>query len=148
MEQSQSFADSKRNTLRRTSTILRAMKDRPLLDVIAANVKAARVARGIPSYQQLATKAHVSPNTVKNIEEPGARLTGKRGEASPRMDILEKIANALGYPAWHLMLQNFDPNDPPPRNPPTAREISLHRKIERAYRELDKTHFDGNDSDE
>lgn len=131
----QNFAHYGGNTLHIASGMLADMKC-PLSQIVAANIIAARAARGIDSYRALASRAKVAPNTVRNIEEPDTRAPTKRGETAPRMDILEKLAHAMGFETWHLLVENFDPNNPPPLQPPTARELMAHRRIESAYRAL------------
>lgn len=116
-----------------------------LAQIVAANVKAAREARQIPSYRELAAKAEVAPNTVKNLEIPKVRSHADKGETAPRLDILEKVANAMGFQTWHMLTENFDPNDPPPLQPPTDRELKFHRTVQAGYRDLDKSRFDGNE---
>jgi hypothetical protein len=118
--------------------------DKSLVQIVADNVKAAREFRKIDSYRALASKAKVAANSVKNLEAPEQRAATKRGSTSPRMDVLDKVATALGFQSWHMLLEDFDPTNPPPLKPPTEREVKAWRKIEQAYRELDKSDFDGN----
>ncbi len=106
-----------------------------LIDIVAANVQRARTKLDW-SLRDLATRAKLSPNTVRNIETPAVRAPNARGEASPRLDVLDKLAEAMGFATWQLLLENFDPNDPPPERVPTAREIAAYRKIENAFKEL------------
>jgi hypothetical protein len=118
--------------------------DKPLAQIVAENVRAARRHRKIDSYRELAGKAKVAPNSVKNLEEPEQRALGKRGSAAPRLDILDKVAGAMGFATWQLLVRDFDPANPPPLAPPSDREVKAWRKIEQAYRDLDKEKFDGN----
>jgi transcriptional regulator with XRE-family HTH domain len=112
--------------------------------LVAENVRAARDAKGW-SRAQLAREATVSENTVKNVEEPEARIIGKRGAASPRLDVLDALARAMKYPTWQLLTENFKPDDKLAERPITAREQELHKQILENYRQLDKSSFDGND---
>lgn len=121
-----------------------ATMERSLEQIIARNVRAAREHRKIDSYRALASQAKVAANSVKNLEAPEQRAPTKRGSTSPRMDVLDKVATALGFQSWHMLLEDFDPRNPPPLKPPTDREVQAWRKIEQAYRDLDKGNFDGN----
>ena len=107
-----------------------------VVQIAATNLRAAREARGIESYRALAAKAKVAPNTVKNMENPDDLAPNARGGASPRLDVLEKLAHAMGFETWHLLTEGFDPHNPPPLQPPTDREIKTHRQIEAAYKAL------------
>lgn len=115
-----------------------------LVQLVAENVRAARDAKGW-SRAQLARAATVSENTVKNVEEPDSRVIGKRGAASPRLDVLDALARAMKYPTWQLLADNFTPDDKLADRPITAREQQLHAQILESYRQLDKSSFDGND---
>ena len=59
------------------------------------------------------------------------------------MDVVEKVAAALGLQAWQLMQQAFSPTDPPARVL-SQREADFYRRIREAYDGLDKSGFDGN----
>lgn len=115
-----------------------------LIQLVAANVKAARAAKGW-TRADLARASHVAENTVKNIEEPEQRAPNARGSASPRLDNLDKLANAMGYPTWQLLAENFNPADPLARQPVSERERVVYSQIRRAYQQLDRSQFDGND---
>jgi transcriptional regulator with XRE-family HTH domain len=115
-----------------------------LVQLVAENVRAAREGKGW-TRAELARQATVSENTVKYVEEPDARAIGKRGSASPRLDVLDALAHAMGYPTWHLLADNFRADDKLADRPITAREQSLHDQILDSYRKLDRSAFDGND---
>ena len=68
----------------------------------------------------------------------------QRGDVSPRMDVLDKLATALGYQAWQLMQEGFQTVDPPTRVL-SKRESEFYTRIRDAYKGLDKSGFDGND---
>lgn len=142
----QKFAHLTRNPLHFASPTVSGMA-KSLAQIVADNVRAAREARQIPSYRELAAKAEVAPNTVKNLETPRLRPHADKGDTAPRLDILERVARAMGYETWHMLAENFDPRDPPPLLPPTARELTFHRRVQEGYRNLDKREFDGNDDD-
>lgn len=131
-----------RNTLPRASPTLRGMK-RSLVQIIAANTRAAFESSGLTSYRALGKKAGVSGGTVRNVIEPGIRAPNARGDTSPRLDVVEKLAQAMGYQAWQLMQEGFEPGDPPERIL-SKREAEFYEQIREAYRRLDKGDFDGN----
>ena len=110
---------------------------RSLVQIIADNAQTAFQASGIKSYRALAGRAGLSPNTVKNLLQPEQRAPNARGDTSPRMDVLEKLAHALGYEAWQLMQGHFQPADPPVRVL-SSREAAFYRRIEEAYKGLDR----------
>jgi transcriptional regulator with XRE-family HTH domain len=119
---------------------------RSLVQIVAENARAAYAASGFTSYRALGKKAGVSGNTVRNVMEPDARAPNVRGDASPRMDVVEKIAAAMGYEVWQLLQEGFTPKDPPTRVL-GQREAQFYAQIEAAYRRLDKSDFDGNSED-
>ena len=108
-----------------------------LAQIVATNVTNAREASGL-SRKAVAQKADVASNSVKNLEVPKLRARADKGETAPRLDILEKVASAMGFEAWHMLVENFDPHDPPPLLPPTARELTFHRDMQARYREFDE----------
>lgn len=116
---------------------------RSLVQIVADNAKAAFEASAFKSYRALGAKAGVSGNTVRNVLEPDARAPSARGDTAPRMDVVEKIAEAMGYKAWQLMQEGFTPTDPPTRVL-SKREADFYKRIRDAYDGLDKSGFDGN----
>jgi transcriptional regulator with XRE-family HTH domain len=64
-------------------------------EIIAANVKALR---GDESQAKLANRAGVSQRAISNLE---------RGEQSPTIETIDRLAAALRVPAWALMIR-FD----------------------------------------
>lgn len=142
----QRFAQYRRNTLRSASATLPLM-NKPIVQIVAENLRRAYAVSGFKSYRQLGAKAGVAANTVKNLAEPDSRERGKRGEVSPRMDILDKIAGAMGYRAWQLMLENFDPADRPTRVLRKS-EADFYGKVEALYRDLPPDPLNGRDGDQ
>lgn len=116
---------------------------RTIVQIVAQNARAAFEASRYESYRQLGKDAGVAANTVKNIMEPQTRAPNHRGDAAPRMDVVEKLAVALGYETWQLMQPDFQPKDPPTRVL-TRREAEFYQRIRDAYNGLDKGDFDGN----
>ena len=109
---------------------------KPLVQIVADNVSAAYQASGFHSENELAKTASVAPNTLRNLMYPDRRAPNSRGEASPRLDVLGKVAAALGYQAWQLMVEDFRVADPPFSRPLTKREVEVYRQWEDAYRNL------------
>jgi hypothetical protein len=109
--------------------------DKTLIEIVAANVRAAMAASAYDSYRALGRAAGVAPNTVRNLAEPGARVAGQRGEIAPRLDNLDKIARAMGYQGWQLMLANFDPGNRPSRVL-TKSEADWYAQIRKLYSDL------------
>lgn len=107
------------------------------MQIVAENARAAFERSAFRSYRALGAKAEVSANTVRNVLEPDARAPGLRGDTSPRMDVIEKIAKAMGYSAWQLMQPDFKPEDPPQRVL-TKREAQFYDRIRTAYEDLGK----------
>jgi transcriptional regulator with XRE-family HTH domain len=103
--------------------------------LVAQNLRKAFERSAFDSYRALASAAGVAPNTVKNLVEPESRTPGSRGEVSPRLDNLDKIARAMGYEGWQLMQENFDPTNRPTRVL-SASEAEWYRKVEDLYRQL------------
>lgn len=130
----QNFEQSSRNTLSNARGRLARVK-KTLVQIVAQNLKSAMEASEFDSYRALGRAAGVAPNTVKNLAEPDTRALGPRGETSPRLDVLDKIASAMGFQGWHLMQEQFDPANPPARVL-TARESEWHSRVEKLYREL------------
>lgn len=130
----QNFAHYARNTLRIASPIVAAMQ-KSLVQIVAQNVQRALDASQYDSYRSLAIAAGVAPNTVRHVVQPDSRPPGPRGETSPRLDVLDKIAAAMGYEGWQLLQANFDPENRPSRVL-TAREAEWYEKIEALYRQL------------
>jgi len=114
---------------------------RSLVQIIADNAQTAFAASEFKSYRALASRAGLSPNTVKNLLQPEQRAPNARGDTSPRMDVLDKLAHALGYEAWQLMQETFRPGDPPERVL-SHREAAFYRRIEEAYKGLGPTEPD------
>lgn len=106
-----------------------------LVQLVAQNLQKAYEASAFTSHRQLAIASGVVPNTVKHLFKPDSRAPGPRGETSPRLDSLDKLANAMGYEGWQLMQENFDPANRPARVL-TAREADWYAKIEELYRQL------------
>ena len=106
-----------------------------LVRTVARNVRLALEASVFDSYRGLAKAAGVAPNTVRHVISPDARAPGQRGETSPRLDILDKLARAMGYEGWQLMQETFDPANPPNRVL-SRQEADLYRRIEDLYRSL------------
>ena len=114
-----------------------------IVQIIAANTRAAYEASEFTSYRSLGEKARLPGNTVRNVLQPDVRAPNARGSSSPRMDVVEKLAHAMGYEVWQLAQENFEPKDPPTRVL-KRREAEFYNRIQDAYRGLDKGEFDGN----
>lgn len=107
-----------------------------LVQIVAQNLrKAFDHQKRFESQRALAKDADVAPNTVKNLMDPSERAPTKRGETAPRLDVLERIANSMGYQAWELMVESFDPDHPFDR-PITKREAEVYSKIRDAYAQM------------
>jgi transcriptional regulator with XRE-family HTH domain len=125
---------------------------KPFTQIVADNIRKAFAASEFTSYRQLAKAADLAPNTVRNVTEPTSRQPGARGEGAPRLDVVEKLARTMGYEAWQLMVENFEPADhevsvisqrevPPYRcleatQAPTASQDSQHIQIGTRLRKL------------
>ena len=108
--------------------------------IVARNIKLARIAAGMTSRRQLAQRAKVSENTIKNLEEPDQRLPGaSRSAPSPRLSILEKVAKGLDQPIWALMHEDFNPAIKAPERIPSNAEMEFYKTIEAAYDKLKNT---------
>lgn len=116
----------------------------PLVQIIAKNVRAAYEVSGFKSFRALSERAGVAPNSVKNLIEPKERAPSKRGDVSPRLDILAKVATALGYEIWQLTATDFDPSNPPTRVLKKS-EADFYKKIEDAYRGLPPDPLNGSE---
>lgn len=99
---------------------------------------------GFDSHRALGKKAGVAANTVTNLMNPESRDPGKRGRSSPNMDSLDKIARAMGYEAWQLMLESFDPANKPTRVLNQS-EAKFYGKVEALYRDLPPDPLNGKD---
>lgn len=130
------FAHYAGNTLNSASPIVWGMAQ-PLVQTVAENVRRAFAASNFPSERALADKADVAPNTLRAVMEPELRAPTKRGEVSLRLDVLEKIAIALGVDVWALMSEDFQPTDPPKRMLKKS-EQEFYDKILKLYQELPK----------
>lgn len=133
----QSFAQPMRNTLRESSRMLSRMQ-KSLVQIVAQNVKAAAKHHGHAlddkGYRSLGRAAGVAANTVKNVIEPETRAPTASGkEPSPQLNVLDKIAKSMGYEAWQLLLDNFDPAQPFTRAL-TPEEAKFYNTIDEAYR--------------
>lgn len=112
------------------------MRDREVIGTLAANIRKLRLEKGW-SLRRLADEAGVAPNTVKNAEDPQARDASKDNPTpGPSVQNLDKIAQALGCVTWHLFLKDYDPHNPPPQEPPTARQLAFYAKLEADMRRL------------
>lgn len=83
--------------------------EEPLAELIVRNGSAAAKMRGLGHAKLL--KAGLSDGTAN-------RLTGKRPEGEKKrqnmtLDVVEKVAAAVKFPAWMLLMSEFDPDDPP-----------------------------------
>jgi len=87
------------------------------------------------SDRALAKAANVAPNTVRNLLDPDSRAPNQRGQVSLRLDILQKVARALGYKAWQLQQENFDPLNRPSLVLNTD-EAEWYRKAKKLYLDL------------
>lgn len=110
----------------------------PLVQLVARNLTtafdAAKAAGKFSSERDFAVKAKVAPNTVRYLLNPTRREAGKRGELSPRLDSVAKLAEALGFPVWELLSDQFKPE----RRLAivTLQEANWHKDIEKKYAEL------------
>lgn len=109
-----------------------------LNQLVSLNLLKIKEYKNFESEAKMADKAGVSANTLRNMLRPESRAPNHRGESSPRLDVLEKIANSFGYKGWQLMLGDFDPNDPPYERPITKREAVLYSEIVDRYSALPK----------
>lgn len=107
-----------------------------LNQLVSDNLKKIQEHGKFVSESAMAKTAGVSPNTLRNLLRPASRAPNHRGEASPRLDVLEKIANSFGYKGWQLMIESFDPNDPPYNRPITRREAAMYNEIVDRYKNL------------
>lgn len=80
----------------------------PIVQVIAKNLRDAMERRKdrYPSTNALAKACGVAPNTVKNMLYPESRAPTARGESSPNIDKLDKVARVLGMQTWELLYPN------------------------------------------
>lgn len=82
----------------------------PLKRVVAKNIRAlmeraaARGEKSLASQNGLAKKAGVGQRTVGRIVE---------GTQEPGVDVVAAIAHAYGLSGWQLLVEDFDPNNPP-----------------------------------
>ncbi len=109
--------------------------NRTLAQIVADNVTAAYQASEFTSENVLAEAAGVAPNTLRNLMRPTRREPGKRGFTSATLDALERVAGALGYPAWQLMHEGFSPQNPFGRIL-SQREVEVYQKWDEAFRSL------------
>lgn len=131
----QSFDHCIGNSLLIQGPRLDCMK-KSLAQIVADNVRAARIAKGMESMRQLAIRADVAPNSIRNLENPDTRAPNHRGDASVRMDVLEKVAQSMGYECWQLMIEKFQPDDPPFDRPITNSEAKAYQEIAKNFKNL------------
>lgn len=92
---------------------------KPTAEVLAENIVRLKQWQRMRSDDALAKKAHVDQKTIWRI---------RNRQQSPTVDMLESIANVFGLHAWHLLIQNIDPENPPVCAMSRA-ERDLYRKL-------------------
>ena len=107
----------------------------PLVDLVASNLRRAYVAKGNPSLRALAAQAGVSTSSVRYALNPDLRNPTHKGSAAPNLDVIDKLAQALGYEAWQIMSGDLDPDNPISKTL-TKREAVIYEKIQSALKDL------------
>ena len=86
-------------------------------------------------------RAHVSLSTQKAIERacgvPQSSI-GRiiRGEQSPTLDMVYRLASAFDLEAWQMLVPDLEPRDPPITKQVDARQRELWQRFRVAYQEL------------
>lgn len=101
--------------------------EKSISHVVAANIKTLMGQAGL-SQTALANKAGLSQKTISNYLNPDQRVESATGKpSSPKLEELDKIARALGTPAWQLVREM------------TEKQRRLYELIEKAYAERTKS---------
>lgn len=139
MDSEQSFANYARNPLLCASPKMGGMRPptAKLSDIVARNVRMLFERSRFKSRRALAEAAGVAPNSIRHLLEPERRPMASRPDATPRLDVLEKIAAALGVTVQQLLSGDFNPDDPPSRML-TRSEAEFYARIRSAYDDLGK----------
>lgn len=109
-----------------------------ITEVLARNLRCAMnehpLIRG--SQNELARRSKVAQTSIGYMLNPQTRAPTKRGDSSPKLTQIDKVARALGLQAWQLVYP--DPNN----RLVSPRENELHRRIEADLAELRRIHED------
>lgn len=112
------------------------MDKRLITEILAHNLKKALdehpVFRG--SGNALSKTAKVAQTSISYMLNPKSRAPTKRGDSSPKISQVDRVARALGLQAWQLVYPD------PDNRPVTDRESELHKRIESALVELRAIH--------
>jgi transcriptional regulator with XRE-family HTH domain len=107
-----------------------------LREIIARNVQALIDAQAdangsLTTSRAIAKAAGVSHSTVQ-------RVVGQRPEAKwPSLDNIDRVARAFGFSAYQLLIEDFDPADPPlVMSPAVRRELRELRLMRRSLEAL------------
>jgi transcriptional regulator with XRE-family HTH domain len=107
-----------------------------LREIIARNVQALIDAQAdangsLTTSRAIARAAGVSHSTVQ-------RVVGQRPEAKwPSIDNIDRVARAFGFSAYQLLIEDFDPADPPlVMSPAVRRELRELRLMRQSLEAL------------
>lgn len=95
---------------------------RPAAEIVSENIVRLKKWKHMRSDAALAEKAKVDQKTIWRI---------RNRQQSPTLDVLESVAQAFGLHAWHLLIPDIDPN-----NPPVCAMSRAEREFYRKVREL------------
>ena len=94
-------------------------KHKPAIDVLARNLNALMEWRGTAN-RRLAAACGVGEGSIQRI---------RRAQAAATLGTLEAIARHFGFEAWQLLVEDFDPRQPPQLTYPSNAERELYERF-------------------
>ena len=101
-------------------------KSLPALNTAQTNLRGI-IERSGQSVNAWAISKKLDQSTISRI------ISGKQDMTSAKM---EQIAQAAGFPAWHLLVEGYQPSNPPMLRAETEAERKLYAKIQQDIQEL------------
>lgn len=95
--------------------------DAPVAEILAKNVKALLANKHGPSTQtDLASRSGVAQATIGRI---------LRADSGARIGTVAQIAKVYGLQAWQLLVDGFNPGNPPVLRPLSATEQEFYARL-------------------
>ena len=100
----------------------------PLSDLFRDNLRRLMEAdRQLQSQPRLAAASRVAQTSIGRI---------LRGEQSPTLDVVHKLAHAFGLEAWQMLVPDLEPDNPPITKQNDERQSELLKRFRLAAQDL------------
>jgi transcriptional regulator with XRE-family HTH domain len=95
------------------------LKHKPAVEILARNLNALMEWRGTAN-RRLATACGIGEGSIQRI---------RRGQAAATLTTIEAIAKHFGFEPWQLLIEDFDPRQPPHITMPSSAERELYERF-------------------